>query len=91
MKASLRFAPTSVGDPVLARGAPAAPAGVTVDIARELGSRAGSGGACLLDAARESFGRWRRGGLIYVPVRACGWAHANVGPAADNGAVDDSR
>ena len=31
----------NLGNPVLAQGTPAAPAGVTVDIARELGARLG--------------------------------------------------
>ena len=46
----------NLGNPVLARGAPAAPAGVTVDIARELGSRAGIPVELVcFDAARKSF------------------------------------
>jgi polar amino acid transport system substrate-binding protein len=47
----------NLGNPVLARGTPAAPAGVTVDIARELGSRAGVPVELVcFDAARKSFG-----------------------------------
>ena len=46
----------NLGNPVLARGTPAAPAGVTVDIARELGSRAGIPVELVcFDAARKSF------------------------------------
>ena len=46
----------NLGNPVLARGTPAAPAGVTVDIARELGSRAGVPVELVcFDAARKSF------------------------------------
>ena len=46
----------NLGNPVLAQGTPAAPAGVTVDIARELGARLGVPVdlACFA-AARESF------------------------------------
>jgi polar amino acid transport system substrate-binding protein len=46
----------NLGNPVLAQGAPASPSGVTVDIARELGSRLGVPVefACF-DAARKSF------------------------------------
>ena len=47
----------NLGNPVLAQGTPAAPAGVTVDIARELGSRAGIPVELVcFDAARKSFG-----------------------------------
>lgn len=46
----------NLGNPVLAQGTPAAPAGVTVDIARELGSRAGVPVELVcFDAARKSF------------------------------------
>ncbi|HEX5300975.1 MAG TPA: hypothetical protein VFW50_28685 [Streptosporangiaceae bacterium] len=46
----------NLGNPVLAQGTPAAPAGVTADIARELGTRLGVPVdlACFA-AARESF------------------------------------
>ena len=46
----------NLGNPVLAQGTPAAPAGVTVDIAREVGARLGLPVelACF-DAARDSF------------------------------------
>ena len=47
----------NLGNPVLARGTPAAPAGVTVDMARELGSRAGVPVELVcFDAARKSLG-----------------------------------
>ena len=47
----------NLGNPVLAQGTPAAPAGVTVDIARELGSRAGVPVELVcVDAARKSLG-----------------------------------
>ena len=47
----------NLGNPVLAGGTPAAPAGVTVDIARELGSRAGVPVELVcVDAARKSLG-----------------------------------
>ena len=46
----------NLGNPVLAQGTPAAPAGVTVDIARELGSRTGVPVELVcFDAARKSF------------------------------------
>ena len=46
----------NLGNPVLAQGTPADPAGVTVDIARELGSRLGLPVELLcMDAARRSF------------------------------------
>ena len=46
----------NLGNPVLAQGTPAAPAGVTVDIARELGSRAGIPVELVcFDGARKSF------------------------------------
>ena len=46
----------NLGNPVLAQGTPATPAGVTVDIARELGSRAGVPVELVcFDAARQSF------------------------------------
>ncbi len=46
----------NLGNPVLARGTPAAPAGVTVDIARELASRLGLPVELVcFDAARKSF------------------------------------
>ena len=45
----------NLGNPVLAQGTPAAPAGVTVDMARELGSRAGVPVELVcFDAARKS-------------------------------------
>jgi polar amino acid transport system substrate-binding protein len=52
----------NLGNPVLAQGTPAAPAGVTVDIARELGARLGVPVdlACFT-AARESFEAMARG------------------------------
>jgi polar amino acid transport system substrate-binding protein len=46
----------NLGNPVLAQGTPAAPAGVTVDIARELGARLGVPVELVgFDAARKSF------------------------------------
>ncbi|GAA1325578.1 transporter substrate-binding domain-containing protein [Pseudonocardia xinjiangensis] len=46
----------NLGNPVLAQGTPAAPTGVTVDIARELGSRLGLPVELVcFDAARKSF------------------------------------
>jgi polar amino acid transport system substrate-binding protein len=46
----------NLGNPVLARGTPAAPAGVTVDIARELAARLGVPAEFIcFDAARKSF------------------------------------
>lgn len=66
----------NLGNPVLAQGTGAAPAGVTVDIARELGSRLGVPVdlACF-GAARESFEAMARGDadicfLAIEPVRA---------------------
>lgn len=45
----------NLGNPVLAQGTPAAPSGVTVDIARELGARLGVAVELIcFDAARES-------------------------------------
>ena len=46
----------NLGNPVLAQGTPAAPTGVTVDMARELGARLGVPVELLcFDAARKSF------------------------------------
>jgi len=46
----------NLGNPVLAQGTPAEPSGVTVDIARELGQRLGTGvDLVCFDAARQSF------------------------------------
>jgi polar amino acid transport system substrate-binding protein len=46
----------NLGNPVLAQGTPAAPTGVTVDIARELGARVGVPVELVcFDAARKSF------------------------------------
>ena len=66
----------NLGNPVLAQGTPAAPAGVTVDIARELGARLGVPVdlACFA-AARESFEAMARGDadicfLAIEPARA---------------------
>ncbi len=66
----------NLGNPVLAQGTPAAPAGVTVDIAREIGARLGVPVelACF-GAARESFeavmtGRAAIGFLGIEPARA---------------------
>jgi len=66
----------NLGNPVLAQGTPAAPAGVTVDIARELGARLGVPVdlACFA-AARESFEAMARGDadicfLAVEPARA---------------------
>ena len=66
----------NLGNPVLAQGPPAAPSGVTVDIARELGARLG----VLVDlacfaAARESLAAMARGDadicfLAIEPARA---------------------
>jgi polar amino acid transport system substrate-binding protein len=52
----------NLGNPVLAQGTPAVPAGVTVDIARELAARLGVPVdlACFA-AARESFEAMARG------------------------------
>jgi polar amino acid transport system substrate-binding protein len=52
----------NLGNPVLAQGTPAAPSGVTVDIARELGARLDVPVELLcFDAARESFEAMREG------------------------------
>jgi polar amino acid transport system substrate-binding protein len=65
-----------LGNPVLAQGTAAAPAGVTVDIARELGTRLGVPVELVcFDAARQSFEAMRRGdaGLCFLanePARA---------------------
>ena len=66
----------NLGNPVLAQGTPAAPAGVTVDIARELAARLGVPVdlACF-GAARESFEAMARGDadicfLAVEPARA---------------------
>jgi polar amino acid transport system substrate-binding protein len=66
----------NLGNPVLAQGTPAAPAGVTADIARELGTRLGVPVdlACFA-AARESFEAMARGDadicfLAVEPARA---------------------
>ncbi|MEU7576157.1 transporter substrate-binding domain-containing protein [Streptomyces sp. NPDC041068] len=46
----------NLGNPVLAQGTPAAPAGITVDIAREIGARLGVPVELLcFDAARKSY------------------------------------
>ena len=46
----------NLGNPVLAQGTPAAPAGVTVDLAREIGARLGlSVDLVCFDAARKSY------------------------------------
>jgi polar amino acid transport system substrate-binding protein len=61
----------NLGNPVLAQGTPAAPAGVTVDIARELGARLGVPVdlACFA-AARESFEAMARGdaGICFLAI-----------------------
>jgi polar amino acid transport system substrate-binding protein len=61
----------NLGNPVLAQGAPAAPGGVTVDIARELGARLGVPVdlACY-GAARESFEAMARGdaGICFLAI-----------------------
>jgi polar amino acid transport system substrate-binding protein len=66
----------NLGNPALAQGTPAAPAGVTVDVARELGARLGVPVdlACFA-AARESFEAMARGDadicfLAAEPARA---------------------
>lgn len=52
----------NLGNPVLAQGTPASPTGVTVDIAGELGSRAGVPVELVcFDAARKSFGAMTAG------------------------------
>jgi polar amino acid transport system substrate-binding protein len=63
MESAADLAPTGVlrasinlGNPVLAQGTPDAPAGVTVDLAREIAARLGVGVEFLcFDAARKSF------------------------------------
>jgi polar amino acid transport system substrate-binding protein len=66
----------NLGNPVLAQGTPAAPAGVTVDIARELGARLGVPvDLTCFTAARESFEAMARGDadicfLAVEPARA---------------------
>lgn len=66
----------NLGNPVLARGTPASPAGVTVDLAREVGRRLGVGVELLcFTAARDSFaaltgGRADLGFLAIEPARA---------------------
>jgi len=66
----------NLGNPVLAQGTPAAPAGVTVDIARELGARLGVPVELIcFGAARESFEAMIQGGadicfLAIEPARA---------------------
>jgi polar amino acid transport system substrate-binding protein len=66
----------NLGNPVLAQGTPAAPAGVTVDIARELGARlAVPVDLACFGAARESFEAMARGDadicfLAIEPARA---------------------
>ena len=66
----------NLGNPVLARGTPAHPAGVTVDIARELGARLGLPvDLTCFGAARESFEAMARGDadicfLAVEPARA---------------------
>ena len=66
----------NLGNPVLAQGPAAAPAGVTVDIARELGARLGVPLELVcVDAARESLAAMLRGSadicfLAIEPARA---------------------
>jgi polar amino acid transport system substrate-binding protein len=66
----------NLGNPVLARGVAAAPAGVTVDIARELGTRLGvEVNLACFTAARESLAAMARGDadicfLAIEPARA---------------------
>jgi len=66
----------NLGNPVLARGPAAAPAGVTVDIARELGTRLGvEVNLACFTAARESLAAMARGDadicfLAIEPARA---------------------
>ncbi|MFG3042427.1 transporter substrate-binding domain-containing protein [Streptomyces sp. NPDC048330] len=49
-------ASVNLGNPVLAQGTPDAPAGITVDLAREIAARLGTGVELLcFDAARKSF------------------------------------
>ncbi|WP_402462930.1 transporter substrate-binding domain-containing protein [Isoptericola aurantiacus] len=66
----------NLGNPVLAQGTPDAPAGVTVDLARELADRLGvPAGLTCVDAARDSFaalaeGRADVGFLAVEPQRA---------------------
>ena len=68
----------NLGNPVLAQGTPDAPAGVTVDIAREVAARLGLPVefACF-DAARKSFEAMTTGAadicfLAIEPARAAG-------------------
>ncbi len=61
----------NLGNPVLAQGTPEAPAGVTVDIARELGARLGVPvDLTCFAAARESFEAMARGdaGICFLAV-----------------------
>jgi polar amino acid transport system substrate-binding protein len=52
----------NLGNPVLAQGTPAAPSGVTVDIAREISARLGLAVELIcFDAARESFEAMKAG------------------------------
>ncbi len=66
----------NLGNPVLAQGTASAPAGVTVDIARELAARLGvAADLTCFGAARESFGAMARGDadicfLAIEPARA---------------------
>jgi polar amino acid transport system substrate-binding protein len=66
----------NLGNPVLAQGTPAAPSGVTVDIARELGARVGVPVELVcFDAARKSFESMSQGRadicfLAVEPARA---------------------
>jgi polar amino acid transport system substrate-binding protein len=61
----------NLGNPVLAQGTPAKPAGVTVDIAREVGARLGLPVelACF-DAARDSFAAAKTGqaGICFLAI-----------------------
>jgi polar amino acid transport system substrate-binding protein len=74
--AGLLRAAINLGNPVLAQGTAAAPAGVTVDIARELGARLGVPVELVcFDAARASFDALRQGragvGFLAIePARA---------------------
>jgi polar amino acid transport system substrate-binding protein len=69
MESAADLAPTGVlrasinlGNPVLAQGTPDAPAGVTVDLAREIAARLGAGVQFLcFDAARKSFEALKNG------------------------------
>src|SRR4051812_46347448 len=52
----------NLGNPVLAQGTPSQPTGVSVDVARELGSRLGLPVELVcFEAARESFAAMRSG------------------------------